>query len=57
MGVIGVGSAILSAVEHFVDDDGVHTIRSLDFNVSSYADTFQESIDSFVVRAEDYCPI
>jgi hypothetical protein len=54
-GVVGFGDVIFSAAEYFVGDDGVHVIRSLDFDVSAHADDFASAMSMFVDNADDYC--
>jgi hypothetical protein len=54
-GVVGLGDVVLSAAEHFVGDDGVHVIRSLEFDVSTHAEDVDSATTAFVDNAEDYC--
>jgi hypothetical protein len=54
-GTIAVGDVTIAQAEYFVGDDGVHTIRSLEFNVSAHADSLDEAVAMFVVSTEDYC--
>lgn len=55
IGVVGVGDVVLSAAEHFISDDAVHTIRSTEFDVSAHADSFNDAVAMFVDNAENYC--
>jgi hypothetical protein len=54
-GIIGLGDVALSRAEYFIDPDGVHVIRSLDFDVKAYADDKNAAVAMFVDNAEDYC--
>jgi hypothetical protein len=54
-GIVGFGDAVLSKAEHFIDDDGVHVVRSLEFDVSAHADDFGSAISMFVDNSDDYC--
>jgi hypothetical protein len=54
-GVIGRGDVELSKAEHFVDEDGVHIIRSLEFEVSAIADDVDSAVSVFIDNADDYC--
>jgi hypothetical protein len=55
VGRVAVGDVILSEAEHFIGDDGVHTVRSVEFDVAAHADDFEAAVDMFVVNTEDYC--
>jgi len=54
-GVVGRGDVELSKAEHFVDEDGVHVLRSLEFEVSAIADDVDAAITVFIDNADDYC--
>jgi hypothetical protein len=54
-GVIGRGDVVLSKAEHFIDEDGTHVIRSLEFDVSAIADDVDTATSVFIDNADDYC--
>lgn len=55
IGHVRFGDVVFSKAEHFVDEDGVHVIRSLEFDVSAHADEVDAAGRMFVDNADDYC--
>jgi len=55
VGVVGWGDVVLSDAEHYIDPDGVHVIRSLEFDVNAYDEDFETAVEMFVDNAEHYC--
>jgi len=55
VGVVAWGDVVLSEAEHYIDPDGVHVIRSLEFDVNAYDEDFETAVGMFVDNAEDYC--
>ncbi len=51
-GRISVFDITVSFAEHWVED-GIHVLRSMDFDVIAGAADFQSAIDQFVEKAED----
>lgn len=43
-----------SAAFRFVDDEGAHVIRSVEFDVYGEGDTLDEAVQDFINHAEDY---
>jgi len=54
-GVVGLGDSVLTTAEYFVGEDGVHVVRSLEFDVTAHADDLNSAISMFVDNADDYC--
>lgn len=51
-GRIMVFDKIVSFAEHW-EEDGIHVLRSLDFDVTAGDADFQQAVDQFVEKAED----
>lgn len=51
-GCVVAFDTIVSLAEHW-EEDGVHVLRSLDFDVISGDPNFQNAVDQFVEKAED----
>jgi hypothetical protein len=54
-GEVVFGEVLLSEAEYFVDETGTHVIRSMEFDISAHADTFDDVVDHFLDNVEDYC--
>jgi len=54
-GFVRLGDVVFSKAEYFVDPEGVHVIRSLEFDVSAHADDVEAAGQMFVDNADDYC--
>jgi hypothetical protein len=53
IGFVGQNGVMISSAEHFVLD-GVHVLRSLEFDVSAYDEDFGRTLEIFVQNAEHY---
>jgi hypothetical protein len=52
-GSIGVGDAVLSSAVRWVEDDGTHVVRSLEFDVYGEGETWDEAFSNFMAHADD----